>query len=605
MDDATVRPSNPLERAISSQPPPLPTSEPAAPPSALAPTPTRRAKPTATTTTASRLSFDYHQGRAAAQGRRGPSSPSPSPTMTRLPRSPASPTMAGAAPWRSPPQSPTLPHSPNSFSSPSVRPPASRRNSSSPTLVRGSGGGGGGGGHPHAQSIREQPREEDLEKFEDLCRRLYYDKDPTAARQVDQTLAKLPAGFRTTYARAMATIRTAFHRDEEIRRRREVEQILATCEPAATIKAAIGVSPHSDSVPAMRSAAARQARGHRLKAFVQANCVEAMPGTHPFFRGLFAALWVQANQAEARCVEWEVDVAVFTEAGSGDAWARDAVEILKGALGMSERIKSQAASTYADSTRTSRLSSARSETSSVRHSQPVMSSATTAPVVFERPAKKTSGPPPPVPPHRGSSARHRAPSDPFLDNKAPQSDVGLHAADEAGRVAIGSTPSSTSLLPLPSPISPLAYDGGLSSPTASTPFLLSTHAPASLPTTPLARSPLGSTSHRPIPTPAVAPEFRVFTLPPYLTNPELHELLRLFPSFIGAPVRRAAASAITTHELETKVSAVVHGDVSNGSAGGGGGGGASESAQYMRNAGWKGTLWQRFVLWLMRLFRLA
>lgn len=85
----------------------------------------------------------------------------------------------------------------------------------------------------------------------------------------------------------------------------------------------------------MRSSKARKARHQAFKAFIDSNCVKQIPGCHPFFRSLFAALWLQSIEparggAGARRVEWEVDVAVFTEAGGGESWTREAVEALKG-----------------------------------------------------------------------------------------------------------------------------------------------------------------------------------------------------------------------------------------------------------------------------------
>ncbi|GAA5987667.1 hypothetical protein JCM10908_007159 [Rhodotorula pacifica] len=632
MDDATVRPSNPLldtasqfeqERAppdrgkrdgYGSGAPPSTSSERAG--SRASYTVEAVQRPT-------RQSAEQYRPTRGG-GARSP--PPPPPTQPLSPRWASSPPSTVAASWRT-----ASPSSPTATTT-SMSAAAPRRLSTSPTLTRAAG-------PPHAQSVREQPTPSDLSKFEQLCHRLYYDKDPLAARQVDQTLSKLPAGFRTAYARAMANVRSAFHRDEEVRRRKEVEHHLASCAPASSIKTAMGVSPLSEpSTKVMRSRPARRIRADKLRAFLVANCVEAMPGTHPFFRGLFAALWLQTQIPGPRCVEWEVDVAVFTEAGSGEAWAREADELLKGVLGMSERIKRPPiASTYADSTRTSRLSTAASdhstsastasETLTLRHSQPVT---IVAPVVFERPTRKASAggsaPPPPVPPHRGSTAaaaataRNRAPSDPFLDNKAAllSSDAVLDEVDVESTAA-----SPTMQLPLPLPLpSPSSFgengDTGLASPTASTPFLphSASSPPPSSTANPLvpSRSSRHSTAPPPPPSrahahtstlpssPAVPPQFRIFTLPPYLTNPELLALLRHFPSFIAAPVRRAAASGKGVQELEEKLSNVVHGEVALAASGEAEG---LEGGTAVRNPGWKGTLWERLIIWLRRLFGLA
>ena len=301
------------------------------------------------------------------------------------------------------------------------------------------------------------------------------------------------------YARAMADVRSAYHRDEEIRRRAQVEHLLAEVEPASiVVKGALnGVSAqHSvPSVAAMRSPQARRFRAERFKRFLSANCHEAniMPGPHPFLRGLYATLWLQTRTDTNRCVEWTVDVAVLTEAGSGQSWTRDAVELLKGVsrrrpllfslphatglffvdtgsfsqvLGMSERIQGpQVASTYADSTYTSRLSSALSDLSTSR--------AAPHPIEISIVEQGGGGPPPPVPPHRGSTLRTRAPSDPFLDNKAL---LPLVAPDEEKETGFGSSvapllPSSSQTVTVSSPLDPLGGESDLASPTASTPFL--------------------------------------------------------------------------------------------------------------------------------------
>lgn len=55
----------------------------------------------------------------------------------------------------------------------------------------------------------------------------------------------------------------------------------------------------------------------------------------------------------------------------------------------------------------------------------------------------------------------------------------------------------------------------------------------------------------------------------------------------------------TFDELEEQLSAVVHGEVALASGEAEGGGTTAR-----RSDGWKGTLWERFLLWLRRLFGL-
>ncbi|GAA6054581.1 hypothetical protein JCM3770_000061 [Rhodotorula araucariae] len=477
-----------------------------------------------------------------------------------------------------PPARATIPGSPRQHAARTRSPPTRRSQGVATRLA----------GRPspppvHAQSQQEGPSADELEMFGALCRKLYYDKDGDAARQVDAILQRLNASFRTPYARTMATVRTAFHRDEEIRRRSHVESLLASTQPGATIKALLSISPDSTSITALRSSAARRYRRTRLREFIGANCTASMPGTHPFFKALFAALWVQAMDPRAggageRVVDWEVDMAVFTEAGGNEAWASEAIEALKGVLGMTERIKEPS---HTDSVRTSFLgSSAASETSSVTGGDPVI-----APVMFEHPAslppcalglKKE---PPPVPPHRGSgSLRNRTGSDPFL-----------HPAEKAAReqkqteVATPLPPSS------PPPPSPDPFTSFLS---ASVPLLAST-SPLTPTTPPLPLPPPSST----VPT---QHQFRIFSLPSYLTNPELRAICRLFPSFIAAPTRGSARfPRVAGRKADIDVEAatappntkVGHGELRVGPA--------------RRDAGWRGTWWERLVLWLRAVLGLA
>ncbi|GAA5930910.1 hypothetical protein JCM3775_000749 [Rhodotorula graminis] len=513
-----------------------------------------------------------------------------------------SPRLGNHTPPRAPP--------PPKGSSTSTRHQADRARSPPPPPGRRSPGAAAGPLSPqrptslaHAQSQQHQPADADLEHFADLCRKLYYDKDAEAARQVDSILQRLPAPFRTAYARTMSSIRSAFHRDEQVRRRAEVDSLLATTAPAATVKRLLAISPGSTSVVALRSAAARQHRCARLRAFVAANCTAAMPGPHPFFRALFAALWLQAlderkGGAGPRCVEWTVDVAVFTEAGGNEQWASEAVEVLKGVLGMTDRV-CEPSHTDTFTTRTS-LTASETDTSSAHHhhvgGEPVI-----APVVFEPSsvgislaaagAKKQA---PPVPPHRGSAAgsvRFRAGSDPFLEPHEKRSTRSSGAADAAGELG----PVALEPLAPTSPLSP------------SVP-LLSAHSP--------------TTSSLPVPVPHPAPssaaaaassQYRTFTLAPYLSNPELRALCRLFPPFISAPARTAVAH-LPARRRTTRSPAPRPGDLEAGGRGGKEeeeevvvaqvGHGELRVGQARRDEGWGGTWWERLVLWLRALFGL-
>ncbi|GAA5935936.1 hypothetical protein JCM10213_002159 [Rhodosporidiobolus nylandii] len=490
--------------------------------------------------------------------------------------------------------------------------------------------------HPqaHAHHQQAQPKEEDLVRFADLCRQLYYDKSDTAAQRIDATLGKLPPSFRTAYARTMAAVRADFHRDDEIRRRRGVETLLASIAPAQSVKTALGISPTSDSVAAHRSSRAWQVRREGLKAFLDANCVKAMPGTHPFFKSLFAALWLQGlpsskGGAGARCVEWEVDVAVFTEAGGGDGWAREAVEALKGVLGMSERICEPSET---DTTRTSffESTSASSRASSIAdlpipfaipELDPSISAYTNGDQA-EPCSRPSSGadehrmlrhegdardstsasrkkPAPPVPPHR-ASLRSRSKSDPFLtpEEKAEKQQ---HAIPPA---AVPSSPDSP---PPPSP-DPAADD-------VATPFLASTTvapSPAPPPALPVRQLPSFATPSSPRP---LKPQFRTFMLPAYLTDPECRSLCRLFPDFISSPAKpsarfrsnsaskaAAAVAAKTPSELEAGEGKATSMSAGAAASDGKVGHGELRIGKDERKDGWRGTIWERFAVWFKGLF---
>jgi len=222
---------------------------------------------------------------------------------------------------------------------------------------------------PHVQDLPGYTPEE-LVRFAALCRRQYYEKDNEAgkslpifmhecssrdletARKVGELLAKLPPSSVAVFSRTMANIRSEYHRDKEIERRLHVETTLASILPGQTIKMALGVSLEDGiggGVNAMRSSKARQARHQAFKAFIDTNCVKMNPGVHPFFRSLFAMLWLQSIEpgrggAGPRRVEWELDVAVFSEAGGGEQWTIEAVEVLKGVSFVSDGLREDSVS---------------------------------------------------------------------------------------------------------------------------------------------------------------------------------------------------------------------------------------------------------------------
>lgn len=83
----------------------------------------------------------------------------------------------------------------------------------------------------------------------------------------------------------------------------------------------------------MRSAKAKKERAALVAAFIQAHCMKGLPGTQPFFRSLYTLLRLQGLKASKggagkRRAEWEIDTAVFSEAGGG-TWMQDSIDVLK------------------------------------------------------------------------------------------------------------------------------------------------------------------------------------------------------------------------------------------------------------------------------------
>jgi hypothetical protein len=74
--------------------------------------------------------------------------------------------------------------------------------------------------------------------------------------------------------------------------------------------------PSSRSSP--NSARAKKERAEKFGHFIRTHCVATLPGTHPFFHGLYTALRLQTlpsnlGGAGERLIEWEFDDAVFME----------------------------------------------------------------------------------------------------------------------------------------------------------------------------------------------------------------------------------------------------------------------------------------------------
>ncbi|KAM0748916.1 hypothetical protein T439DRAFT_335541 [Meredithblackwellia eburnea MCA 4105] len=549
----------------------------------------------------------------------------------------------------------------NTSPSRATTPSASASASASTTTVVGT----------HAQNVNTGPSPEELISFAGLCRSLYYDKDAGAA-----------------YARTMASVRTQFHRDQEILRRKQVEASLSSPSnrPGQAVMDRLRIS--EGGTTAMRSPLARKARVEGLRTFIKAHCMKGLPGAIPFFKSLYAVLYLQSlvaakGGAGKRRVEWEVDVNVFTEAAGG-TWLDDAVHCLKAVLGFTEKLKETSTMSYFDEEEEDddpTASPARVRTTALEdepaHEEAEEDELTVvvggSDGLSSQPSqvrKKSKKQPPPVPTHRQPTLRGRAISDPFLD------------PGDRGRNGNGTSSNPLSLSPSPSsspsisgggggPLSPTPVHPHLplsptttSSATADeTNHLLSTTPPPppSLPQTPPPRPhpyPASPILDEPPP-----PQFRVFTLPSYLTNPELAQLVKLFPDFVTSPARGknfTPSSSSSSKKVVKKegggageglgggkgkeeggktrlgdsaapaptssVAAVAA--LGSSSARGGGGGivldpiGSEEEEEEEegesgvvrvghgeirigplgRDEGWQGGVWERFVMWLKALF---
>lgn len=126
-----------------------------------------------------------------------------------------------------------------------------------------------------------------------------------------QTLATLPSSHRAPFSRLQASIRAAYHASVNARRNAEFQAHLSATIPGGSLM------PHAraDSFGPV----ARKERLERFERFIQTWCIMGMPGTKPFFTGLWAVMRLSAlpehlGGAGANRIEWEIDDAVFKEA---------------------------------------------------------------------------------------------------------------------------------------------------------------------------------------------------------------------------------------------------------------------------------------------------
>ncbi|EPQ57308.1 hypothetical protein GLOTRDRAFT_58576 [Gloeophyllum trabeum ATCC 11539] len=384
----------------------------------------------------------------------------------------------------------------------------------------------------------------DVEEFGEYCRRWYYNQDEEAGRLMTQILSTLPHSQRAPFAKLQASIRSKYHAHMSARRAAEFQAHLSATHPGGSLM------PHSRANPS--GPLARKERYERFDRFVKTWCTVGMPGTKPFFEGLWAVMRLQVlpedlGGAGPFRIEWELDDAVFKEAAGKD-FMLEAIDVLKGVLAFEEVPSSRRSNSWNSFSPLSR-SHSRSQ------SQPLPSSA---------PTDTQRLPVPSV----GHVKRPRAPSDPFLDTPA----LSRSLASSASNSSCGTSGALLAAAPEQDPPSP-----------------------ASVP---------ADTEDVPVPSYGdyalneddEEEYLRTWTSPD-LPNPEYLSLLKVFPSFITRrtlprfPVTTGKGRPLDLEEGEDEPRREVRC-----------GTGIMWVSSKERCDGWKGSWWDRFVLWWRKIF---
>ncbi|KNZ47050.1 hypothetical protein VP01_671g5 [Puccinia sorghi] len=487
---------------------------------------------------------------------------------------------------------------------------------------------------PLSQSLKlnnKQPQTYLLDHFSEECRKMFYTGDPIATKNVETIIKNLPAASKAAYTKQMATVRSQFHRDAASSRRAEVDKLLLDTLPSSIIIKAVG---NDSSLSALRSPRARQERLDRLKKFINAHCVRNMVGVHPFFNSLCAVLHLMSLPARKsgsgkRRVEWEIDLAVFCEAG-GEPFLVDSIQFLKGVLGFEDHLKPLVASSlrvsFATSTNTYDADESEDEDGAMdvvighldgddgltleeRQELEVDESELVqlqgeGPFA-DSPSEEAYGQARALKGKMTFKGRDRALSDPFLDPAPPP----RPAIREHSSPRITVSPPATEEQPHPStPIRAQSTAQTSSPPTELHPRIASGEHQSQL-----RRSPTQNSLDAPPPT-----ETRIFRSPSYLTVPELRELIGLFPSFItvrtkplkfdrngmldsSLPSNRAEKSEPAA-KLRLRPARPSSSSVSSGTTFAGHG--AIRVSVFEKDPGWKGSLIERIKVFFFRLFNL-
>ncbi|KZT26669.1 hypothetical protein NEOLEDRAFT_1161968 [Neolentinus lepideus HHB14362 ss-1] len=386
----------------------------------------------------------------------------------------------------------------------------------------------------------------DIEEFAEHCRRWYYNQDEEAGRSMTQTLATLPPSQRAPFVKLQASVRSAFHAHMSARRAAEFQAHLSATHPGGSLM------PHSRADPS--GPIARKERYERFERFVKTWCNMGMPGTKPFFEGLWAVMRLQVipeslGGAGPYRIEWQIDDAVFKETAGKD-FMLEAIDVLKGVLAFEEAPSSKRSSSYNSLAPLYRPHS-RSK------SQPLPS---TPPTDNQRLHL----------PDTNHVKRPRAPSDPFLDTPA----LSRSLASSTSNSSCGTSGALLSAAADREPPSPAS-------------------APADNDHVPVA--PYGDYAFNE----EDEEEYLRTWTSPDLPNPEYLCLLKVFPSFISRlalprfPVASGKARPLDLEEGEDDQ--MPRKEIRCGT-------GIMWLSSKERAEGWKGSWWSKFILWLRKLF---
>ncbi|KAL7415415.1 hypothetical protein BDY24DRAFT_349333 [Mrakia frigida] len=176
------------------------------------------------------------------------------------------------------------------------------------------------------------PSPSDISLFHSACVRFFYHQDPSAQSYIESVLSSLPPSHRAAFTRVQAAVRSTFHADEEVRRRNEFEVLLRGTDPGGGLTVGNRRDPNGKG--------ARREREERLKVFLTDYGGKNEVGPRPFLLGVWTALRLQGGKEEkggagGRRVEWEVDDAVWMEAGGKD-FMIEAIAVVKGVLGFED-----------------------------------------------------------------------------------------------------------------------------------------------------------------------------------------------------------------------------------------------------------------------------